>query len=147
LIGGVEVACLFEGTFTGVGGGGVSSTVVVASLVETVVSIVVVASFVGVTCGVLDASGSVVVADVADGEASITTGVVVASLVIGMEEDASTCADASRISKMLANARAKRTSRPIPPTATMFVFIFARYLQMLIIISVLFDLHLLLELE
>jgi len=56
-----------------------------------------------------------------DVEATRSGGVVVET---GGDEDASTCADASRISKMLANPATKRRRRPIPVTATTFVFIF-----------------------
>jgi hypothetical protein len=59
-----------------------------------------------------------------DVEATRSEGLVVASVEERGEDVALTWADASRISNMLTNARAKRTRRPIPENAMMFVFIF-----------------------
>jgi hypothetical protein len=69
---------------------------------------------------VLDASPPAGAVDV---EAPKTWGTVVVSVVRGRDDDASTWAEARRISKMLTNARAKRARAPIPATAIMFDFI------------------------
>jgi hypothetical protein len=120
LTGGVEVASVLVETGAEVIDAGASSTVVVALLAESAVSIVAAASFGGATCAVLDASASAS----GDDEASSETGEIgVASIVVTGEEDASTWAEASRISKILAKPAANRTTRPIPAVAMTFVFI------------------------
>ena len=88
-----------------------------AVVVVTAVLIAAGAVLVGVTVGVLEATVAIREVEV---EATTTRGVVVAT---GEDEVASTCAEASWISKMLIKARAKRTIKPIPETAVMFVFI------------------------
>jgi hypothetical protein len=56
-----------------------------------------------------------------DVDATRSGGVVVET---GGDEDASTCAEASWISKMVTKATAKRTTVPTPILAMMMVFIF-----------------------
>ena len=97
--------------------------VVITKLVEAVVAsvaVVLVAAvvvLVAVIGGVLEAMVAIKAVEV---EATRASGVVVET---GMDEVASTCAEARRISKMLTKARVKRARRPIPAIAMMFVFI------------------------
>jgi hypothetical protein len=107
----------------------VATLVVLASTspsLESVVDVetgVVVAStdvLIAASSGVLEALLTMRAVDV---EATRSGGVVVESVETGGDEDAATCAEASRISKMLANPTTKRRRRPIPATAMMFVFI------------------------
>ena len=113
-----------------------ASVEVAGGLVPAAIELVVTAGLVEATAvvvnGVLVAPGVVLVAMIAglldatvaikavEVEATRARGVLVET--VG-DEVASTCAEASRISKMLTNARAKRTRRPIPVTAMTFVFI------------------------
>jgi hypothetical protein len=93
---------------------GEAAAVVVAAVVVAVIMVLV-----AMMAGVLEATSAIRAVDV---EATSAEGVVVET---GGDDVASTCAEASRISKMLANVRAQRTRRPIPATATMFVFIYS----------------------
>jgi len=94
----------------------VESVVVVETPVVVASAVVLVAA----SSGVLEALLTMRAVDV---EATRSGGVVVESVETGGDEDAATCAEASRISKMLANPTTKRRRRPIPATAMMFVFI------------------------
>jgi hypothetical protein len=101
----------------------VAALVVTTGLVDAVaggIAAVFVAAgvvLVAVIAGVLEAMVATKAVDV---EATRARGVVVGT---GMDEVASTCADARWISKILTNARAKRARRPIPVAALMFDFI------------------------
>jgi hypothetical protein len=95
-----------------------------AMLTVAAVVVAVVVVLVAMMAGVLEATSAIRAVDV---EATSAEGVVVET---GGDDVASTCAEASRISKMLMNARENRTRRPIPATAMMFVFIFSIYLIM-----------------
>src|SRR5271170_5282949 len=76
-------------------------------------------SVVEALAAVLDASLPIGAVDV---EAR-TSGVVVVSVIRATDDDASTWAEASLISKMLTNARLTRARALIPATEMMFVFI------------------------
>jgi hypothetical protein len=77
------------------------------------------ASVIKVLAAVLDAT---LPAGAVDVEIPRVSGVVVASVMRATDDDASTWAEASLISKMLMNATAKRTREPIPANVIMFVF-------------------------
>jgi hypothetical protein len=123
------------------GGGSIAGVDVEGVLVATVVALVVTAELgeaavvadgevvvaavvvlVVVIAGVLEPMDAISAVDV---EATRARGGVVET---GGDELASTWAEASRISKMLTKARAKRTRRPIPVNAMTLVFMLVRRL-------------------